>query len=352
MPVDEDKLMAFMGQAVTDMSAALSVALMAVGDKLGLYKAMAGAGPLSSAEVAERTGTTERYVREWLNNQVAGGYIAYDPASGRYELGDEQAFALADEDSPVFLGGVFDVLGACWAAEERITEAFKTGEGVGWHEHHPRLFGGTERFFRPGYKANLTTSWIPALDGVEDKLNSGGKVADVGCGHGASTIIMAMAYPESTFTGLDYHQGSIDAARMRAEDAGVADRVDFEVATAKDFGGHDYDLVCYFDCLHDMGDPVGAAVHAREALGSDGTVLLVEPFANDKVEDNVNPVGRMFYAASTFLCTPASLSQEVGLALGAQAGEQRLHDVFTEAGYSSFRRATETPFNLVLEAKP
>ena len=352
MPVDEDKLMAFMGQAVTDMSAALSVALMAVGDKLGLYKAMAGAGPLKSAEVAERTGTTERYVREWLNNQVAGGYIAYDPATGRYELGDEQAFALADEDSPVFLGGVFDVLGACWAAEERITEAFKTGEGVGWHEHHPRLFGGTERFFRPGYKANLTTSWIPALDGVEDKLKSGGKVADVGCGHGASTIIMAKAYPKSTFTGLDYHQGSIDAARMRAEDAGVADRVDFEVASAKDFGGHDYDLVCYFDCLHDMGDPVGAAAHARDALKSDGTVLLVEPFANDKVEDNVNPVGRMFYAASTFLCTPASLSQEVGLALGAQAGEQRLHDVFTEAGYSSFRRATETPFNLVLEARP
>jgi len=352
MAIDEDKLMAFMGQAVTDMSAAISVELMAIGDKLGLYKAMAGAGPITSAEVAERTGTTERYVREWLNNQVAGGYVVYDPTSGNYELPEEQAFALADEDSPVFLGGIFDVLGACWAAEERITEAFRTGEGVGWHEHHPRLFGGTERFFRPGYKANLTTSWIPSLEGVDEKLKSGARVADVGCGHGASTIIMAQAYPKSTFLGTDYHEGSIDAARTRAKKAGVSDRVDFEVSTAKEFGGTDYDLVCYFDCLHDMGDPVGAAVHAREALKPDGTVLLVEPFANDKVEDNINPVGRMYYAASTFLCTPASLSQEVGLALGAQAGEARLHNVFTEAGYSSFRRATETPFNLVLEAKP
>jgi SAM-dependent methyltransferase len=352
MAVDEDKLMAFMGQAVTDMSAAISVALMAIGDKLGLYKAMAGSGPLTSADVAKRSGTSERYVREWLNNQAAGGYVTYDPDTGRYELPDEQAFALADEDSPVFLGGVFDVLGACWAAEDRIIEAFRTGEGVGWHEHHPRLFGGTERFFRPGYKANLTTSWIPSLQGVESKLEAGAKVADIGCGHGASTILMAQAYPKSKFVGSDYHEGSIDAARKRATDAGVGDRVEFDVASAKGFNGTDYDLVCFFDCLHDMGDPVGAASHARQALKADGTVLLVEPFANDKLEDNINPVGRMFYGASTFLCTPASLSQEVGLALGAQAGEERLRQVFSEAGYTSFRRATETPFNLVLEAKP
>ncbi len=352
MAIDDEKLMAFMGQAVTDMSATVSVALMAIGDKLGLYKAMAGAGPLTPAQVAERTKTHERYVREWLNNQVAGGYIAFDPSTHTYELEDEQAFALADEDSPVFLGGAFDVVGACWAAEEQITDAFRTGEGMGWHEHHQRLFGGTERFFRPGYRANLVTSWIPALDGAESKLQSGARVADIGCGHGASTVIMAEAYPNSTFLGSDYHSESIEAARERAADAGVSDRVSFEVATAKDHGGEDLDLVCYFDCLHDMGDPVGAAQHARASLNSDGTVLLVEPFANDNVEDNINPVGRMFYAASTFLCTPASLSQEVGLALGAQAGETRLGEVFAEAGYSSFRRATETPFNLVLEAKP
>jgi 2-polyprenyl-3-methyl-5-hydroxy-6-metoxy-1,4-benzoquinol methylase len=352
MAIDEDKLMAFMGQAVTDMSATVSVALMAIGDKLGLYKAMAGSGPLTPADIAERTNTNERYVREWLNNQVAGGYITYDPARSTYELEEEQAFALADEDSPVFIGGAFDVVGACWAAEEQIAEAFRTGEGMGWHEHHPRLFGGTERFFRPGYRANLTSSWIPALEGVEPKLQKGAKVADVGCGHGASTVIMAAAYPNSRFLGSDYHQQSIEAARGRATDAGVGDRVDFEVATAKDHSGEDLDLVCYFDCLHDMGDPVGAARHARQTLKSDGTVMLVEPFANDNVEDNVNPVGRMFYGASTFLCTPASLSQEVGLALGAQAGEARLREVFTEAGFSSFRRATETPFNLVLEAKP
>jgi len=350
--IDDDKLMAFMGQAVTDMSATVSVALMMIGDKLGLYKAMAGAGPLTSAEVAERSGLSERYVREWLNNQVAGGYIAYDPKAKTFELGEEQAFALADEDSPVFLGGAFDVIAACWAAEEQITDAFRTGKGVGWHEQHQRLFGGTERFFRPGYRAFLASSWIPALEGVEAKLKRGATVADVGCGYGASSIILAQAYPKSRIKGYDYHEGSIEAARKRASDAGVSDRVEFEVATAKDFEGKDFDLVCYFDCLHDMGDPVGAAKHAKSALKPDGTVLLVEPFANDALEDNVNPVGRMYYGASTFLCTPSSLSQEVGLALGAQAGEQRLRDVFTEAGFGSFRRATETPFNLVLEAKP
>ena len=352
MTINEEKLMAFMGQAVTDLSASMSVALMMIGDKLGLYKAMAGAGPISSSELAERSGTAERYVREWLNNQVAGGYVAYDPKKKTYELPEEQAYALADEDSPVFLGGAFDVIAACWAGEDRILEAFRTGKGVGWHEQHPRLFGGTERFFRPGYKAFLTSAWIPALDGVEKRLQEGATVVDVGCGHGASTILMAQAYPKSTFKGFDYHQGSIDAARKRASEAGVSDRVEFEVATAADFPGTGYDLVCFFDCLHDMGDPVGAARHARETLSPNGKVLLVEPFANDAVEDNVNPVGRMFYGASTFLCTPASLSQDVGLALGAQAGEARLKEVFDEAGFSGFRRATETPFNLVLEATP
>jgi SAM-dependent methyltransferase len=352
MTIDDDKLHAFMGRAVSDMAAAVSIALVMIGDKLGLYKAMAGAGPLTSREVAERTGTSERYVREWLSNQVAGGYVTHDATTSTYTLEDEQAFALADESSPVFLGGAFDVIAACWAAEEQITAAFRSGKGVGWHEQHPRLFGGTERFFRPGYRAFLTSSWIPALAGVEAKLTAGATVADVGCGLGASTIIMAQAYPTSKFVGFDYHQGSIDTARKRASDAGVSDRVAFEVADAKGFGGTGYDLVCYFDCLHDMGDPVGAARHARDVLAADGTVLLVEPHAGDALEDNVNPVGRMFYGASTFLCTPSSLSQDVGLALGAQAGEKRLGEVFAEAGFSTFRRATETPFNLVLEAKP
>ena len=352
MEIDEEKLMSFMGQAVSDMSAAISVELMTIGDKLGLYKAMAGSGPLTSAQVAERTDTSERYVREWLNNQVAGGYVTYDATTASYELPDEHAMALANEDSPVFLGGAFDLMAACWGSEERIIDAFRTGEGVGWHEHHPRLFAGTERFFRPGYRANLTTSWIPALEGVEDKLKNGAKVADVGCGHGASTIIMAQAFPNSQFRGFDYHDGSIDTARKRASEAGVGERVTFDVAAAKEFTGQNYDLACFFDCLHDMGDPLGAASHAREALADDGTVLLVEPFANDALEDNINPVGRMFYGASTLLCTPASLSQEVGMALGAQAGEERLRQVFIESGFRTFRRATETPFNLVLEAKP
>jgi SAM-dependent methyltransferase len=350
MSIDEARLEAFMGQVVTDLSAATSAALMAVGERLGLYKAMAGAGPLTPAQLAERTGTHERSIREWLNNHAAGGYVTYDGDAGTYELSDEAAFALADEGSPMFLGGVFDVLAAVWAAEDKIVDAFRTGKGLGWHEHHPRLFRGTERFFRPGYRTHLTTDWIPALEGVEGKLQAGAHVADVGCGHGASTIIMAQAYPASTFVGFDYHDASIEAARKAAADAGVADRVTFEVGAAKDISGT-FDLICFFDCLHDMGDPVGAAAAARKALADDGTILLVEPFANDRVEDNLNPVGRMMYAASTFICTQASLSQEVGLALGAQAGEQRLRDVFTEAGYSRFRRATETPFNLVFEAK-
>jgi SAM-dependent methyltransferase len=348
--LDETKLEQFMGKAVTDMAAAMTLLLMTIGDKLGIYKAMAGAGQLTPAQLATKTGLTERYLREWLGNQVAGGYISYDPSSKTYELPEEHAFALADEDSPVFLGGAFDVFGAAWAAEDKVAEAFQTGKGIGWHEQHPRLFRGTERFFRPGYSAHLTSEWIPALDGVEKKLQAGATVADVGCGHGASAIIMAKAYPNAQIVGFDYHDASIETANKAAASAGVADRVRFEVASAKDYPGH-YDLICFFDCLHDMGDPVGAAKHARESLNDGGTVLLVEPFANDNLEDNINPVGQMFYGASTFICTPASLSQEVGLGLGAQAGEARLREVFTEAGFGSFRRATETPFNLVLEGK-
>jgi SAM-dependent methyltransferase len=350
--IDEDKLHQFVGSMVGDLGATLNTALIRIGDKLGLYKAMAGAGPLTPADLAERTATTERYVREWLAAQAAGGYIEYDPDTDRYELPPEQAMALAYEDSPAFMLGGFQIASAVLADEPKLADAFRSGEGVGWHEHDERLFGGTERFFRPGYRANLIGAWIPALDGVEEKLRAGAKVADVGCGHGASTIIIAEAYPRSTFVGFDYHDGSIEAAREAAERAGVGDRVSFEVASAKDYPGSGYDLVAFFDCLHDMGDPVGALSHVRETLDDDGTVMLVEPYAEDRVEENLNPIGRVYYCASTLLCTPGSLDQEVGLALGAQAGEARLGEVAAEAGFTHFRRATETPLNLVLEARP
>jgi 2-polyprenyl-3-methyl-5-hydroxy-6-metoxy-1,4-benzoquinol methylase len=350
--IDEAKLEAFMGQAVTDMGAIVSAPLFVIGERLGLYKAMAGAGPLSSEEVAERSGAAERYVREWLRNQAAGGYVDYDPATDRYSLPDEHALALADEESPFYILGVYDSVASLYADEDRLLEAFKTGKGMGWHEHDHRLFRGTERFFRPGYRAHLVSEWIPALDGVQEKLESGAKVADVGCGHGASTIIMAAAFPNSEFHGFDYHDASIERAREAAEEAGVADRISFEVAAAKDYPGEDYDFVAVFDCLHDMGDPVGAARHVHETLRDDGTWMIVEPFANDRVEDNLNPVGRVFYGASTVICTPASLSQEVGLALGAQAGEAALSDVIKQGGFTRVRRATETPFNLILEARP
>lgn len=350
--VDEAKLEAFMGQAVTDMAAAASAPLVMLGDQLGIYKAMAGAGPLTSEELAQRSGLHERYLREWLANQAAGGYVTYDAASGKYTLPPEQAMALADDESPYFVGGAYELLAAMFADEESIAESFRTGEGFGWHQHDPRLFEGTERFFRPGYKASLVPEWIPALDGVQDKLEQGASVADIGCGHGASTILMAEAFPRSRFVGFDYHDASIREATKAAERAGVAGRVRFEQAAASDFPGAGYDLVAAFDCLHDMGDPVGAAKHVRDTLAPDGTFMLVEPFAGDHLEDNLNPVGRMFYAASTQICTPHSRSQEVGLALGAQAGEERLHEVLDEGGFSRFRRATETPFNLVLEARP
>ena len=352
MSIDQNKLNEFLGRAIVDFGATFNAALIRMGDKLGLYKSLAATGPQTPAELAKSTQTSERYVREWLSAQAAGGYVTYDPATQKFHLSEEQAFTMADESSPVFLPGAFQVALAAIKAEEQLTERFKTGKGLGWHEHHPELFVGTERFFRPGYAANLISTWIPALEGVEQKLKSGARVADVGCGLGASTILMAKSYPQSEFTGFDYHDKSIEAAKQRAEDAGVADRITFQVSTAKSFPGTGYDFVTFFDCLHDMGDPAGASAHVRSTLKKDGTWMIVEPFAGDKLEDNLNPIGRAFYGASTLLCTPASLSQEVGLALGAQAGEKRLREVVTSGGFTHFRRATQTPFNLIFEARP
>jgi 2-polyprenyl-3-methyl-5-hydroxy-6-metoxy-1,4-benzoquinol methylase len=353
MSIDQAKLEQLVGKAVGDLGAALTASLVVVGDKLGLFKAMARAGaPLTSEQLAQRTGTTERYVREWLNALAAAGYVTYDADSRRYSLTPEQTVALTEENNPAFVVGGFQAMTAAMKAAPKIIEGFRTGKGLGWHEHDTDLFEGTERFFRVGYRANLTTSWIPALHGVEATLKAGGTVADVGCGHGASTILMAQAYPQSRFVGFDYHRPSIERARERAQAAGVADRVQFEVAAAKDYPGKDYDFVACFDCLHDMGDPIGAAKHVRSTLRPSGTWMLVEPFAGDRVEENLNPVGRVFYAASTLICTPASLSQEVGMALGAQAGEARLREVIAAAGFRHFRRATQTPFNLVLEIRP
>jgi 2-polyprenyl-3-methyl-5-hydroxy-6-metoxy-1,4-benzoquinol methylase len=350
--VDGDKLMQFVFRAVDEVGATLNAALVVMGDKLGLYRGLADGGALSPAELASRTNTAERYVREWLNAQAAGGFVSYDPDSGRYSLPPEQAVALTDEGSPAYLPGFFQIAVGSVLDSPRITEAARSGQGIGWGDHVHDVHEGCERFFRPGYNAHLTTEWLPALDGVVEKLERGGRVADVGCGHGASTILMAQAYPNSTFVGSDYHAGSIETARERAQKAGVADRVHFEVAPASGYAGTGYDLVTVFDCLHDMGDPVGAARHVRSTLAEDGTWMIVEPNAGDRVEDNLNPVGRAYYAFSTLLCTPASLSQEVGLALGAQAGEARIRDVVTAGGFSQFRRAAETPFNLVFAARP
>jgi SAM-dependent methyltransferase len=352
MMVNEERLHEFVMKAFGDMSGALTSALVVIGDKLGLYKAMAGAGAITPAELATKTGTQERLVREWLQAQAASGYVSYDAKTGRYDLPAEQAVALTDEESPFCVLGGFQGMTAAAKAEPKVAKAFRNGGGVGWHEHDPGLFVGVERFFRPGYNAHLVSEWIPALEGVKAKLERGAKVADIGCGHGASTVIMAKAFPRSTFVGFDYHEESIEAARARATAAGVADRVRFEVASATSFPGSDYDLVALFDCLHDMGDPVGTARHLRKALASDGTWLLVEPFANDDVQDNLNPIGRLFYSVSTLVCTPGSLSQDVGYGLGAQAGEGRLRDVANQSGFTRFRRATETPFNLVFEGRP
>jgi 2-polyprenyl-3-methyl-5-hydroxy-6-metoxy-1,4-benzoquinol methylase len=352
MTIDEGKLNAFLGKVVTDVGGAMSAALVVIGDKLGLWKALAKADkPVSPAELAKRTETSERYIREWLNAMAAGGYVTYCVDTQTYRIEPEQAVALADSDSPAFVPGLFQVTAAMWAGESKIAANFRTGGGLEWGHQHPCLFEGTERFFRSGYLGNLLQSWLPALDGVVAKLERGAKVADVGCGVGASTIIMAKAYPKSKFHGFDYHAGSIEMARQRARDAGVADRVTFDVAKATDFPGSSYDLIAHFDCLHDLEDPDGAATRARQAIAPDGTWLVVEPFAGDRPEQNHNAVGRVFYSASTMLCVPHSLSQG-GPALGAQAGEARLRQVATRGGWSKFRRATETPFNLVLEARP
>ena len=351
MAIDQAKLDAFMGNFVHDLGAVMHAATIVVGDQLGLYKALAE-GPHTAESLARKTGTDARYMREWLSTQAASGYVQYDAATQEFSLSEEQAMALADETSPAFIPGAFQVAVAQFKAIPKIAEAFRTGKGLGWHEHDVALFHGTERFFRPGYAANLVSSWIPALDGVEKKLRSGARVADVGCGHGASTVIMAQAYPEAEITGFDYHEPSIQRAREAAEKAGIEKRVRFEVASAKNFPGKDYDFVAVFDCLHDMGDPVGAAAHVLKSLRPDGVWMIVEPFAHDQLEQNMNPVGRVFYAASTFICTPASRAQEVGMCLGAQAGEKRIRDVVTKGGFTRFRRAAETPFNLIYEARP
>jgi SAM-dependent methyltransferase len=350
--IDGDKLMQFVFRAVEEVGATLNTALVVMGDRLGLYQALAGAGPLSPGELAERTGTAERYVREWLNAQAAGGYVSYDPDSGRFSLPPEQAAALTDPASPAYLPGFFQTALGSVLDAPKIVEAAGSGTGFGWHEHVPDVFDGCERFFRTSYNAHLISEWLPALDGVVAKLERGGLAADVGCGHGASTILMAQAFPNSVFMGSDYHDGSIQTARRRADEAGVAGRVRFESAPAAAYSGTGYDLVTMFDCLHDMGDPVGAARHVRGTLKPDGSWMIVEPFAGDHLEENLNPVGRAFYGFSTLLCTPASLSQDVGLALGAQAGEASIGDVIKAGGFTSFRRVAQTPFNIVYEARP
>ena len=349
--LDMDKLNTFIGQFVSDLGAAVHTGMVVIGERLGLYKALAK-GPMTSADLAAATQTDERYLREWLSSQAAGGYITFDEASGKFSLSEEQAFALANEDSPAYLPGAFELALGSLAAVPRIAESFRSGAGMGWHEHDDGVFHGCEKFFRPGYAANLVSAWIPSLQDVKAKLEAGARVADVGCGKGASTLLMAKAFPNSHFFGFDYHDKSIEAARQSAQRQGVADRVNFEVAKAKEYPGKDYDFVAVFDCLHDMGDPVGAAAHVRRSLTNDGTWMIVEPFANDQLKDNLNPVGRVYYSFSTLLCTPCSRSQEVGLCLGAQAGESRIREVITTAGFSRFRRATETPFNIVYEARP
>ena len=345
--------MQILGIAVTEIGAAMNGALIALGDRLGLYKAMAGAGPMTSEDLAAKTGMSERYLREWLSAQAAGNLVEYDPANRTFTLTNEYALLLAHEDGPAFLPAAYEVMKSLVIDEPRLEEAFRTGEGVGWDEHHPCLFSGTERFFKPGYLMNLVQSWLPALDGVVPKLVLGAQVADIGCGHGASTIIMAQAYPQSHFWGFDYHEGSIESARKAAERAGVGDRCTFEIASAKVYPGTQFDLVACFDCLHDMGDPAGALKHLRAALKPGGSVMIVEPMAGDTLKDNLNPIGRMFYSASTMVCVPTSLAQPTGTALGAQAGEKRLRRlILDEAGFRLCRRATDTPFNLILEARP
>jgi ubiquinone/menaquinone biosynthesis C-methylase UbiE len=350
MTIDQDKLGELLGTFVTDLGATIAAGNVVIGHRLGLYRSLAGA-PATADQLARRTGTDPRYVAEWLRGQAAGGYVSYHPASGQFSLTAEQAYALADPDG-LYLPGAFVLALGALRAESQITDAFRAGTGMGWHEHHEDVFTGCEMFFRPGYVANLTSSWIPALDSVTGKVAAGGLVADVGCGHGASTVLLAQAYPTARIQGSDYHQASVDIARKRAAEAGVADRARFEVASAQTFSGTGYDLIATFDCLHDMGDPVAAARHIRQALDADGTWLIVEPLAGDTLADNLNPVGRVYYSFSTFLCVPNARSQPGGYTLGAQAGETAIRQVAEQAGFTRFRRAAETPFNLVYEARP
>ncbi|HSC94293.1 MAG TPA: methyltransferase domain-containing protein [Burkholderiales bacterium] len=349
--IDRTRLDSFLMRAVGDLSAGYGGVMVSLGSKLGLYKAMWGAGPISARELAGRTGCAERYVREWLNAQAAGGYVDYHAVSDTYELSPEHAMVLADENSPVFIPHAWQVPASMWFDEEKAIEAFRTGQGVSWGEHDGRLYCGVAAFYRNGYRASLVPEWLPALDGVVQRLEAGIEVADIGCGYGHSTILMAQAFPNSRFHGFDVHAASIEEARRNAAEAGVAERVTFEVARAVDYPGTNYGLICFFDCLHDMGDPVAAARHAANALAQDGTAMLVEPFANDRVEDNLSPVARLYYAASTTLCCAHAISEGGKLVLGAQAGEKRLAEVFRKAGFTHFRRAAETPFNLILEAR-
>ncbi|MGD8421699.1 MAG: class I SAM-dependent methyltransferase [Gammaproteobacteria bacterium] len=346
---DSAEVEAAVGRTITDLGAAFSGVLINIGRRLGLYKALHALGPCVPEQLAQSTGIRERYVREWLNNQAAGGYVNYDAETQTYALPAAQAMVLAIEDSPVYMAPAFEVAASFWLDEERIVNTFRSGEGLAWHEHNDRLFCGTEMFFRTGYRTHLVSEWLPALNAVTERLDAGARVADIGCGHGVSTILMAQAFPNSEFVGVDYHAESVATAIARADENGVTGNTRFEVATAKDFSGDDYDLICFMDCLHDLGDPVGALVHARRSLKPDGRVMLVEPYAGDTTEENLNPLGRLFYAASAMACTPNSLSQEVGLALGAQAGEERLRQIACEAGFASLRRATQTPVNIIFE---
>lgn len=352
MAVNPDKLNAFVGKFANDLGAAMHGSAILIGEQLGLYRGLAQHGPISSEGLAEKTGTAERYLREWLAGQAASGYVEYDSKTGLFSMTPEQKFALTDENGPVFLPGAFYIVSSVYKDQRKIAEAIRTGKGFGWHEHHVDLFQGTKKFFRPGYVANLVSAWLPSLDGVVSKLEAGARVADVGCGLGASTILMAKAFPKSEFMGYDYHGESIEWARNDAVTAGVAQNTDFEVALAKGFTGKNFDLVTFFDCLHDMGDPVGAARHVRQALKPDGTWMVVEPFAGQSLEANLNPVGRIYYNASLQLCVPASLAQEVGSGLGAQASDAALLDVFREGGFTRVRKSVETPFNRVFEARP
>jgi len=351
MAINQDRLNEFLGRFVSDLGATLHGATIIIGEKLGLYKAIAEAGQVTPKTLAEKTGTSERYIREWLAAQAASGYVGYNAKTNEYTMSPEQALALADETSPAYIPGAFRIAASLFKDEPKLTEAFRTGEGIGWHEHDTDLYIGTEKFFRPNYVRNLVSSWLPALNGVVAKLEAGARVADVGCGYGSSTMLMAKAYPKSSFIGYDYHIKSVEAARQTALREGVASRTKFEIALAKKYPGKEFDLVSFFDCLHDMGDPVGAAAHVKRSLKPDGTWMIVEPFAHDKLEDNFNPVGRIFYSASTMICTPSSLSQEVGMALGSQVSEERLRQIVLEGGFRHFRRAAQTPFNRVFEAR-